>query len=37
MQLGANFQVDLVYRNFNSFMRINMYPNGKTRFAGYIG
>jgi hypothetical protein len=37
MQLGANFQVDLVYRNFNSFMRINVYPNGKARLAGYVG
>jgi hypothetical protein len=37
MQLGANFAVDLVYRNFNSFMRINVYPNGKARLAGYVG
>jgi hypothetical protein len=37
MQLGANFQVDLVYRNFNSFMRIHVYPNGKARLAGYVG
>jgi hypothetical protein len=37
IQLGANFQVDLVYRNFNSFMRINVYPNGKARLVGYLG
>jgi hypothetical protein len=37
MQLAANFDVDLVYRNFKSYLRINVYPNGKARPVVYIG